>query len=262
MPPTMGRTCPDLRFYSALGRIRTCNLLIRSQVLYPLSYERAPTRRTAAWSIPAHPSALIAVWTPEQDLHRYPVCSGDVTGSSPHVRRDRRTPPMRSVVRAMLVAGVRSAVALARPDCSAERPAARSRCSSAPVSSVRPHGRRPGAAPARPGVVSRDNGRPRQHRPVAAGDRVRRTLPCGRGSGPVPPPDTGPPSMPPPIAAGDLRRPSPPPAPPPGHRRRPGDHRYGVPAGEFAIPGHSAQALLGRPPAIGCGDHEQGIPAL
>jgi hypothetical protein len=25
---------------SALGRIRTCNLLIRSQVLYPLSYER------------------------------------------------------------------------------------------------------------------------------------------------------------------------------------------------------------------------------
>jgi hypothetical protein len=24
----------------ALGRIRTCNLLIRSQVLYPLSYER------------------------------------------------------------------------------------------------------------------------------------------------------------------------------------------------------------------------------
>jgi hypothetical protein len=26
---------------SALGRIRTCNLLIRSQVLYPLSYERS-----------------------------------------------------------------------------------------------------------------------------------------------------------------------------------------------------------------------------
>ncbi len=26
----------------ALGRIRTCNLLIRSQVLYPLSYERLP----------------------------------------------------------------------------------------------------------------------------------------------------------------------------------------------------------------------------
>jgi hypothetical protein len=25
---------------SALGRIRTCNLLIRSQMLYPLSYER------------------------------------------------------------------------------------------------------------------------------------------------------------------------------------------------------------------------------
>jgi len=31
-------TCEDL---CALGRIRTCNLLIRSQVLYPLSYERA-----------------------------------------------------------------------------------------------------------------------------------------------------------------------------------------------------------------------------
>lgn len=29
----------------ALGRIRTCNLLIRSQVLYPLSYERLAFRR-------------------------------------------------------------------------------------------------------------------------------------------------------------------------------------------------------------------------
>lgn len=29
----------------ALGRIRTCNLLIRSQVLYPLSYERLASRR-------------------------------------------------------------------------------------------------------------------------------------------------------------------------------------------------------------------------
>ncbi len=27
-------------FDCALGRIRTCNLLIRSQMLYPLSYER------------------------------------------------------------------------------------------------------------------------------------------------------------------------------------------------------------------------------
>ena len=30
----------DLDLWSALGRTRTCNLLIRSQVLYPLSYER------------------------------------------------------------------------------------------------------------------------------------------------------------------------------------------------------------------------------
>ena len=30
----------DLHIHGALGRIRTCNLLIRSQVLYPLSYER------------------------------------------------------------------------------------------------------------------------------------------------------------------------------------------------------------------------------
>ena len=39
----------------ALGRIRTCNLLIRSQVLYPLSYERAASRRTARLSIAAPP---------------------------------------------------------------------------------------------------------------------------------------------------------------------------------------------------------------
>ena len=31
--------------WCALGRIRTCNLLIRSQVLYPLSYERLASRR-------------------------------------------------------------------------------------------------------------------------------------------------------------------------------------------------------------------------
>jgi hypothetical protein len=31
--------------WGALGRIRTCNLLIRSQVLYPLSYERRRTAR-------------------------------------------------------------------------------------------------------------------------------------------------------------------------------------------------------------------------
>ena len=34
-PVACGDTC-------ALGRIRTCNLLIRSQVLYPLSHERLP----------------------------------------------------------------------------------------------------------------------------------------------------------------------------------------------------------------------------
>jgi hypothetical protein len=32
--------CCDLRKLSALGGIRTPNLLIRSQMLYPLSYER------------------------------------------------------------------------------------------------------------------------------------------------------------------------------------------------------------------------------
>ena len=37
--------CPELGV-SALGRTRTCNLLIRSQVLCPLSYER-PERATA-----------------------------------------------------------------------------------------------------------------------------------------------------------------------------------------------------------------------
>src|SRR5215208_5376288 len=31
---------PDQDFFSALGGIRTPNLLIRSQMLYPLSYER------------------------------------------------------------------------------------------------------------------------------------------------------------------------------------------------------------------------------
>jgi hypothetical protein len=38
----------DINVYAgcicALGRTRTCNLLIRSQVLYPLSYERISNR--------------------------------------------------------------------------------------------------------------------------------------------------------------------------------------------------------------------------
>ncbi len=43
MIPIPTLTCGD---GCALGRTRTCNLLIRSQVLYPLSYER--TGRVAA----------------------------------------------------------------------------------------------------------------------------------------------------------------------------------------------------------------------
>jgi hypothetical protein len=37
--PTGGEVTPQVR-YGALDRTRTCNLLIRSQMLYPLSYER------------------------------------------------------------------------------------------------------------------------------------------------------------------------------------------------------------------------------
>ena len=38
---------PDLRISSALGGTRTPNLLIRSQMLYPLSYERTNQQYTA-----------------------------------------------------------------------------------------------------------------------------------------------------------------------------------------------------------------------
>jgi len=41
--------------WSALGRTRTCNLLIRSQVLYPLSYERISNRSE---SLPAEVTGL------------------------------------------------------------------------------------------------------------------------------------------------------------------------------------------------------------
>ncbi len=37
------RQPPDLDFFGALGGIRTPNLLIRSQMLYPLGYERSRT---------------------------------------------------------------------------------------------------------------------------------------------------------------------------------------------------------------------------
>ena len=44
----------DLDLFSALGGIRTPNLLIRSQMLYPLSYERRagldrPSHSTGPW---------------------------------------------------------------------------------------------------------------------------------------------------------------------------------------------------------------------
>jgi hypothetical protein len=38
--PARQKTYRDLHVLSALGGIRTHNLLIRSQMLYPLSYER------------------------------------------------------------------------------------------------------------------------------------------------------------------------------------------------------------------------------
>ncbi len=43
----------------ALGRTRTCNLLIRSQMLYPLSYERGQCRPPAGTSLgPVDPRRL------------------------------------------------------------------------------------------------------------------------------------------------------------------------------------------------------------
>jgi hypothetical protein len=42
-----GFKASELALLGALGRIRTCNLLIRSQVLYPLSYERMFTCYTS-----------------------------------------------------------------------------------------------------------------------------------------------------------------------------------------------------------------------
>ena len=39
-PLTTEKMAPDLRIFGALGGTRTPNLLIRSQMLYPLSYER------------------------------------------------------------------------------------------------------------------------------------------------------------------------------------------------------------------------------
>ena len=62
-PPYRDDPC-DLLFSGALGRIRTCNLLIRSQVLYPLSYERAPPGATwPAYRLLSWPFWLDP-WTP------------------------------------------------------------------------------------------------------------------------------------------------------------------------------------------------------
>ena len=47
--PSQGR---DLRIRGALGGTRTPNLLIRSQMLYPLSYERTAYEYTAAGRLP------------------------------------------------------------------------------------------------------------------------------------------------------------------------------------------------------------------
>ena len=43
----------------ALGRIRTCNLLIRSQVLYPLSYERSPKQYATPASVALYRQVLL-----------------------------------------------------------------------------------------------------------------------------------------------------------------------------------------------------------
>ena len=48
----LGCTGSDLQFCGAPEGIRTPNLLIRSQVLYPLSYGRVPSRRTTRGSVP------------------------------------------------------------------------------------------------------------------------------------------------------------------------------------------------------------------
>jgi hypothetical protein len=50
-PLTPERVAPDLRISSALGGTRTPNLLIRSQMLYPLSYERWFQQYMAAWAL-------------------------------------------------------------------------------------------------------------------------------------------------------------------------------------------------------------------
>ena len=49
--PMGARGVTDVHFSSALGGTRTPNLLIRSQMLYPLSYERL------GWSVYGRPSS-------------------------------------------------------------------------------------------------------------------------------------------------------------------------------------------------------------
>src|ERR671917_2748469 len=56
---------PDQDFFSALGGIRTPNLLIRSQMLYPLSYERRTHPMASARIVPPEvgdPASLLPSW--------------------------------------------------------------------------------------------------------------------------------------------------------------------------------------------------------
>jgi hypothetical protein len=58
-PDLGGRALCSVSTRRALGRTRTCNLLIRSQVLYPLSYER--TGRLPAPTEPGYPDGRAGV---------------------------------------------------------------------------------------------------------------------------------------------------------------------------------------------------------
>jgi hypothetical protein len=50
-------------YIGALGGTRTPNLLIRSQMLYPLSYERTNQQYTAAGRLPVRAALLMPVRT-------------------------------------------------------------------------------------------------------------------------------------------------------------------------------------------------------
>jgi hypothetical protein len=67
-PPTGREVTPQVRC-GALDRTRTCNLLIRSQMLYPLSYERRIAPIVYGTCIPAVPASSIAPLPQRQRAH-------------------------------------------------------------------------------------------------------------------------------------------------------------------------------------------------